>query len=122
MHNIKAKIIAEAANSVLDDVEIEVTKEQVQHVVDPLSGWDATVSMWRDVFKLIYAGGDAANLAKLPKTLPVHLIGGAEDPATDKGEAVTWLKDELVIPSQEMEAGRESPALSSTVREAEPCR
>jgi alpha-beta hydrolase superfamily lysophospholipase len=65
------------------------------YVVDPLSGWDATVSMWQDVFRLIYAGGDAANLAKLPKALPIHLIGGAEDPATDKGEAVTWLAEQM---------------------------
>jgi alpha-beta hydrolase superfamily lysophospholipase len=65
------------------------------YVVDPLSGWDATVSMWQDVFRLIYAGGDAANLAKLPKALPIHLIGGAEDPATDKGEAVNWLAEQM---------------------------
>lgn len=65
------------------------------YVVDPLSGWDATVSMWQDVFRLIYAGADAANLAKLPKALPIHLIGGAEDPATDKGEAVTWLAEQM---------------------------
>ena len=61
------------------------------YIADPLCGWDATVSMWRDVFALIYAGGDHGNLAKLPKALPVHLTGGAEDPATDKGKAVTWL-------------------------------
>ncbi|MEM5474304.1 alpha/beta hydrolase [Hoeflea sp. AS60] len=72
-----------------DTVEVDL------YIIDPLSGWDATVSMWQDVFKLIYAGGNGANLAKLPKTLPVHLIGGAEDPATDKGEAVTWLAEEM---------------------------
>jgi len=72
-----------------DPVEVDL------YVVDPLSGWDATVSMWQDVFRLIYAGGDAANLAKLPKALPVHLIGGADDPATDGGEAVTWLAGEM---------------------------
>ncbi|PHR18979.1 MAG: alpha/beta hydrolase [Hoeflea sp.] len=72
-----------------DPVEVDL------YVVDPLSGWDATVSMWQDVFRLIYAGGDAANLAKLPKALPVHLIGGADDPATDKGEALRWLAGEM---------------------------
>jgi len=72
-----------------DPVEVDL------YVIDPLSGWDATVSMWQDVFRLIYAGGDAQNLAKLPKTLPVHLIGGAEDPATDNGKAVTWLAEEM---------------------------
>ncbi|SOE12314.1 alpha-beta hydrolase superfamily lysophospholipase [Hoeflea halophila] len=72
-----------------DPVEVDL------YVVDPLSGWDATVSMWQDVFRLIYAGGDEANLAKLPKTLPVNLLGGADDPATDKGEALRWLAGEM---------------------------
>ncbi|MBU4529946.1 MAG: alpha/beta hydrolase [Hoeflea sp.] len=65
------------------------------YIADPLCGWDATVSMWRDVFELIYAGGATENLAKLPKSLPVHLIGGAQDPATDKGEAVKWLEAKM---------------------------
>jgi len=72
-----------------DSVEVDL------YVVDPLSGWDATVSMWQDVFKLIYAGGSAENLAKLPRQLPVHLIGGAHDPATDNGAAITWLAEQM---------------------------
>ena len=69
-----------------DEAEVDL------YIADPLCGWDATVSMWRDVFTLIYQGGRAENLAKLPKSLPVHLVGGAQDPATDKGEAVKWLE------------------------------
>ncbi|MDF1609612.1 alpha/beta hydrolase [Hoeflea sp. YIM 152468] len=72
-----------------DPVEVDL------YVIDPLSGWDATVSMWRDVFALIYQGGDATALARLPKALPVHLVGGAEDPATDNGAAVRWLADRM---------------------------
>lgn len=72
-----------------DEAEVDL------YIADPLCGWDATVSMWRDVFELIYAGGNAENLAKLPKSLPVHLTGGAEDPATDKGAAVTWLEGRM---------------------------
>ncbi|MBC7281818.1 alpha/beta hydrolase [Hoeflea sp.] len=68
-----------------DEAEVDL------YIADPLCGWDATVSMWRDVFALIYAGATPENLAKLPKSLPVHLTGGAEDPATDKGAAVKWL-------------------------------
>ncbi|KGF67075.1 lysophospholipase [Hoeflea sp. BAL378] len=63
-----------------------------RYIADPLCGFDATVSMWRDVFELIYAGATAGNLAKLPKALPIHLVGGARDPATDRGEAVNWLE------------------------------
>ncbi|AKH99540.1 lysophospholipase [Hoeflea sp. IMCC20628] len=65
------------------------------YVADPLCGWDATVSMWRDVFDLIYTGGSEARLVQLPKDLPVHLTGGAEDPATDKGAAITWLAGQM---------------------------
>lgn len=72
-----------------DPVEVDL------YIVDPLSGWDATVSMWQDVFELIYAGASAENLAKLPKALLVHLIGGAEDPATDNGAAITWLAEQM---------------------------
>jgi alpha-beta hydrolase superfamily lysophospholipase len=72
-----------------DSVEVDL------YVIDPLSGWDATVSMWQDVFRLIYAGASAENLAKLPKQLPVHLIGGAQDPATDNGAAITWLAEQM---------------------------
>lgn len=61
------------------------------YIADPLCGWDATVSMWRDVFDLIYRGGTKEQLEKLPKDLPVHLLGGGDDPATDKGKAIEWL-------------------------------
>ncbi|WP_412049694.1 alpha/beta fold hydrolase [Hoeflea sp. Naph1] len=72
-----------------DTIEVDL------YVVDPLSGWDATVSMWQNVFELIYTGASAHNLAKLPKALPVHLIGGAQDPATDNGAAITWLAEQM---------------------------
>jgi len=72
-----------------DAIEVDL------YVIDPLSGWDATVSMWQNVFELIYAGASAENLAKLPKALPVHLIGGAQDPATDNGAAITWLAEQM---------------------------
>ncbi|WP_007198441.1 alpha/beta fold hydrolase [Hoeflea phototrophica] len=72
-----------------DEAEVD------SYIADPLCGWDATVSMWRDIFDMIYAGSRADNLARLPKSLPVHLIGGAEDPATDKGAAVIWLVSQM---------------------------
>ncbi|OCW58621.1 alpha/beta fold hydrolase [Hoeflea olei] len=65
------------------------------YIEDPLCGWDATVSMWQDIFALIYAGGMPENLAKVPHDLPVHLLGGARDPATDGGKAVEWLAERL---------------------------
>lgn len=72
-----------------DEAEVDA------YVADPLCGWDAMVSMWRDIFDMIYAGARTDNLARLPKSLPIHLIGGAEDPATDNGAAVAWLSSQM---------------------------
>ena len=72
-----------------DEAEVDL------YIADPLCGWDATVSMWRDVFELIYAGGKRANLARLPKHLPINLVGGEADPATDQGQAVKWLSGQM---------------------------
>ncbi|WP_157016106.1 alpha/beta fold hydrolase [Mesorhizobium xinjiangense] len=62
---------------------------------DPLCGWDASVSMWRDIFGLAVAGADDRNFADVPRDLPFHLLGGADDPATEGGKAVTVLADRL---------------------------
>jgi alpha-beta hydrolase superfamily lysophospholipase len=68
-----------------DPVEVD------KYVADPLCGWDASVAMWQDVFELIFRGADNANFARLPKSLPVFLVGGGKDPATSGGKAVTAL-------------------------------
>jgi alpha-beta hydrolase superfamily lysophospholipase len=66
-----------------------------KYVADPLCGWDASVGMWQDVFKLIFAGADDRNFSKLPKNLPVHLRGGGHDPATDFAKATKALATRL---------------------------
>lgn len=61
---------------------------QVQaYIADPLCGFDVNVSMWLDIFAVTFAGASEEGIARLPKTLPVHLVGGDEDPATDRGKA-----------------------------------
>jgi alpha-beta hydrolase superfamily lysophospholipase len=62
-----------------------------KYIADPLCGWDASVSMWRDVFGFIFAGAEDANFATIRRELPVLLVGGEKDPATDGGKAVTHL-------------------------------
>ncbi len=59
-----------------------------KYVADPLCGWDASVSMWRDVFGFIFAGADDRNLAGIRRDLPINLLGGQNDPATVGGKAV----------------------------------
>jgi alpha-beta hydrolase superfamily lysophospholipase len=61
------------------------------YVGDPLCGWDASVSMWQDVFRLIFAGADDTNLARIRRDLPVSIVGGQKDPATDGGKATEHL-------------------------------
>lgn len=66
-----------------------------KYVADPLCGWDSSVSMWQDVFRLIFSGADDANYTKLSKNLPIHLRGGGKDPATEGGKATKALADRM---------------------------
>lgn len=68
-----------------DPVEVD------KYIADPLCGFDASVSMWRDVFGFIFDGADDANLSAIRRDMPVLLVGGERDPATDGGKAVRHL-------------------------------
>ncbi|MCR9135623.1 MAG: alpha/beta hydrolase [Alphaproteobacteria bacterium] len=71
-------------------------EEQVQtYIDDPDCGWDASVSLWQDVFAMGYRAGNRTELARLPVSLPIHLVGGGQDPATDGGKAVRWFAERL---------------------------
>jgi len=65
------------------------------YLADPLSGWNPTVSMWRDIFDFIFMGADDSLLAEIHRDLPFNLVGGAEDPATAKGKAVRDLESRM---------------------------
>jgi len=65
------------------------------YVADPLCGWNASVGMWSTVFDLIFAGADEGNLSAIRKTLPLHIVGGENDPATDGGKATQDLAGRL---------------------------
>ncbi|MEN3792567.1 alpha/beta hydrolase [Fulvimarina sp. MAC3] len=62
---------------------------------DPLCGFTPTVSMMEDVVAMVRMGGSKEAIARLPKGLPIHLLGGSEDPATEGGKALSWLKARL---------------------------
>lgn len=70
-------------------------REVKKYVDDPLCGWDASVSMWRDIFGFVFAGADDGNFAALRRDLPINLVGGGKDPATDGGKAVEHLAERL---------------------------
>ncbi|WP_411032661.1 alpha/beta fold hydrolase [Shinella sp. BYT-45] len=65
------------------------------YIADPLCGFDVNVSMWIDIFAVTFAGASGKGIARLPKGLPVHLAGGDEDPATDRGRAVLAFAERL---------------------------
>ncbi|CAN7375762.1 alpha/beta fold hydrolase [Neorhizobium tomejilense] len=63
------------------------------YIADPLCGFDASVSLWLDLFELTFRAPKLVD--RLAKTLPIHLIGGAEDPATNGGREILWLSEHL---------------------------
>jgi alpha-beta hydrolase superfamily lysophospholipase len=62
-----------------------------KYVADPLCGWNASVSMWQDIFKLVFAGANDASFANVPKSMPFNVHGSAHDASTDFGEALSNL-------------------------------
>lgn len=66
-----------------------------KYIDDPLCGWDASVSLWRDLFGFIFAGADDDKFSSVPRALPINLVGGEKDPATDGGKAVIHFADRL---------------------------
>ncbi|MBX4941607.1 alpha/beta fold hydrolase [Rhizobium binae] len=72
-----------------------IPDEVDKYVADPLCGFDASVSLWLDVFELTFRAPQKIHLDRLRRDLPIHLVGGAEDPATERGKAVLWLSNYL---------------------------
>ncbi|MGV1869859.1 alpha/beta fold hydrolase [Agrobacterium rosae] len=59
------------------------------YVGDPLCQFEASVSLWQDVFEMSYRGPKL--LSRLPKDLPILLVSGNEDAATNDGREIVWL-------------------------------
>jgi len=69
--------------------------EVQKYIEDPLCGWDASVSMWQDLFGFVFRGASDRNFSRLDRSLPINLVGGEKDPATEGGQAVRHLADRL---------------------------
>jgi alpha-beta hydrolase superfamily lysophospholipase len=66
-----------------------------KYIADPLCGFDASVSLWLDIFELSFRAPRREHLDRLARDMPIHLAGGGKDPATDGGKAVLWLSNRL---------------------------
>jgi len=69
--------------------------EVAKYISDPLCGWDASVSMWRDVVSMALNGGKDAAFAGVRRDLPVAIVGGEKDPASDYGKGITHLANRM---------------------------
>lgn len=59
-----------------------------KYIADPLCGWDASVGMWQDVFRLAFLGADDRSFDAVRRDLPFKVVGGEKDPATSGGKAI----------------------------------
>ena len=66
-----------------------------KYIADPLCGFDASVSLWLDIFELSFRAPQKIYLDRLRRDMPIHLTGGGRDPATDNGKAISWLSNHL---------------------------
>ncbi|WP_062012022.1 alpha/beta fold hydrolase [Aureimonas sp. AU4] len=94
-----------------------------RYIADPLCGWTPTVSMAEDVIELIRAAARETNLADLPRELPIHCLGGSQDPATRNGAAIERLAERLRhAGSRRVETLIVKGARHETMNEIEPMR
>src|SRR5690606_17271396 len=56
---------------------------------DLLCGFDASISLWLDLFEMTFRAPPLID--RLPKAMPIHLTGGADDLATSGGQEIAWL-------------------------------
>lgn len=64
------------------------------YIADPMCGFDVSLSCWRDTADAVFYA--SRNLHKIPKNLPIFLLGGAEDACTNGGSDMLRLQKKLI--------------------------
>jgi alpha-beta hydrolase superfamily lysophospholipase len=94
-----------------------------RYIDDPLCGWAPTISMAEDLVALVRSGHHAVRSCALPAALPVHLLGGSADPATEDGRGVERLAAMLQLAgSRNVSLAIVPGARHETLHETEPYR
>lgn len=77
---------------------LSVNAENVdKYMEDPLCGFPFTVNGFETLFELIARLNVPANLETIPKSLPLFMVSGQEDPVGDYGKGVELAHDSLVV-------------------------
>lgn len=66
-------------------------EEVDKYIADPFCGWNASVSLWRDLFGFIFSDAKDKNYGQIDRDLPIMFVGGESDPGTDGGKAIQML-------------------------------
>lgn len=74
-----------------DEAEVDA------YINDPDCGFPVTIGLWLAVTEGVAAGADDKQLARLPANLPVHLLGGLDDPCTENGKAMQNIADRMKV-------------------------
>ena len=65
--------------------DVEIVRKYYQ---DPFCTFTFTLNGYLALFDAVYYDGQAENVAKMPKDLPIYLVSGTDDPVGDMGEGV----------------------------------
>lgn len=65
------------------------------YIADPMCGFDPSVSMWIDIFRMMERGADDRVFKSIRKDFAFNLVGGAQDAATQNGKAMRKLGHRL---------------------------
>lgn len=67
------------------------TDEVDKYVADPLCGFAVSTQVWIDMLAALDRISNPANVAKVPKGMPIYLFAGNRDPVGDYGKGVKRL-------------------------------
>jgi alpha-beta hydrolase superfamily lysophospholipase len=68
-------------------------EEVDKYVADPLMGFAASTQTWLDLLNGLNRIANPSNVEKVPKSMPLYLFAGDQDPVGDKGKSMKSLYD-----------------------------